>query len=53
MGSPPSIQHHGTNKNGANTINGGNQTFNNSIANFGTGLGSFKMPRPYHLSIVS
>jgi hypothetical protein len=44
MGSPPSIQHHGTNKNGANTIYDGNQTFTDSTVYFGAGLGSFKMP---------
>jgi hypothetical protein len=54
MGSPPSnFQHCGDVKNGANVNNLGSQTFNDSIVNFGTCSGSFKMLRSYHLRIIS
>jgi len=54
MGSPPSnFQHCGDVKYGANVNNLGSQTFNGSIVTFGSGSGSFKMLRPYHLSIIS
>jgi hypothetical protein len=51
--SPPPIQYHGADKYWANTNYLSNQTFSDSIVYFGTGSGSFKMLRPYHLSIVS